>query len=125
MNRRSNDSRLVCLSPTILVAFLTVCAVTATPGCGSSTRSTTEQKLPGGEDLGPADLAAEAQGYAETLRLKLKPDHQSALSSLQFTATEKGGHRQCLITGTASSAVRQEVESILHQYYPQLQIVWR
>ena len=107
-------------------ALLIACITTAMPGCGaSSTPATSDRKLPGGEDLGPPDLAAEAKGYAETLRLKLKPEHQPALSSLQFTATEKGGHRQCLITGAVSNAVRDEVESILHQYYPQLQIVWK
>lgn len=96
------------------------------PGCGGSPSSpAASHKLPGGEDLGPPDFVAEANGYRETTRLKLKPEHQPALSSLQFTATEKGGHRQCLITGTASNAVRREIESILHQYYPQLQIVWK
>jgi hypothetical protein len=106
--------------------LLSSATLNSLPGCGGFSASpAASHMLPGGEDLGPPDLAAEAQGYSETVRLKLKSEYQPALSSLQFTATEKGGDRQCLITGAASKAVRREIESILLQFYPQLQIVWR
>lgn len=126
MNSYITNSYYSRLRQTGLSLLLSAATLNFLPGCGgSSSSSATNHKLPSGEDLGPPDLAAEAMGYSETVRLKLKPDHHPALSSLQFTATEKGGHRQCLITGALSKAVRREIDSILHQFYPHLQIVWR